>query len=426
MHKSLFTISLLLLFSIGLHAQNSDWLAPSSPSEVGYSSKTIDQLENYIREAIDNQIIPGGTFIIAKNGRTILNKSFGQVDDTRAYQNDDIYRIASMTKAITCVSIMQLVDQGLIDLDDSVSKYIPSFKTITVLDQFNDSDSSFTTIAASKEITIRNLMTHTSGIVYGSFNPGKLMAVYAQYDMNVGFSHPEWSNEEWMDRLAEVPLAHQPGARFSYGLIMDVLGRVIEVVSGQSLDLYFKEYIFDPIGMEDTFFYLPEDRFSRLTPVMAKVKGEYIDVAKFGEAAGVDYPKQGPRSFFAGGAGLSSTAMDYTKFIETLVEGGGDILSGEALKIMTSDQMPLVINDYDNYPKSDNASFSLGFMLYTDGPNKQSPKSSGTYEWGGYFNTKFFIDPKQQLVFTGMTQIAGFQDNDFWDDLYELIYSGLE
>jgi len=420
------TSLLLLILCTSLNAQNKDWLTPVSPSEVKYSSETVEKLENYIQKAVENKVIPGGTFIIAKNGRTVLNKSFGQVNDQRAYKNDDIYRIASMTKAITCVSIMQLVDKGLIDLDAPVSRYIPAFKQTTVLDKFDPADSSFTSIPKAKELTIRNLMTHTSGIVYGSFNPGKLMAVYDKYDMNVGFSHPEWSNEEWMNRLAEVPLAHQPGARFSYGLNMDVLGHIIEVVSGQSLDVYFNENIFEPIGMNDTYFYLPKDKFDRLTPVMSNVNGTFYDVAQFGQGDLVNYPMQGPRDFFAGGAGLSSTAIDYTIFIETLVEGGGKLLSSDALKLMTSDQMPLVINDYENYPKNPDGSFCLGFTLYQDGPNKRSPKSAGTYEWGGYFNTKFFIDPKEQLVFTGMTQIAGFQDNQFWNELYAIIYEGIE
>jgi len=423
MKHLLLSLAVLILWSC---SPQSEWLASTQPETVGYSSEAIREIENYIVSAIDEQVIPGGTFILAKEGKTILKKSFGRSGDSIYYKNDDIYRIASMTKAITCVSIMQLVDAGKIELDDPLSKYIPAFSDQVVLDQFNPQDSSFTTVPVEKEVTIRNLMTHTSGIVYGSFNPGKLMAVYEQYDMNVGFTHDEWSTEEWIDRLAEVPLAHQPGARFSYGLNMDVLGRIIEITSGQSLDEYFKENIFEPIGMNDSYFYLPKDKYDRLTPVMVKVQDTYRSLDELGMSSTVNYPLVAPRNFFAGGAGLSSTAMDYTMFIQTLVEGGGEILSAEMIDMMTTDQLPMVINDYEHYPKSSDGSFCLGFTLYQDKDSKRSPKSPGTYEWGGYFNTKFFIDPEEQMVFTGMTQISGFNDNGFWNGLYDLIYTGLQ
>lgn len=421
-----FSYLLLSLLILSACQQKAEWLSPANPEEVGFSEEKVAEIQAYIQSAVDNRVIPGGTFVLAKNGRTVLNESFGEVSGTRAYQNNDIYRIASMTKAVTTVAIMQLAYQRLIYLDDPVYEYLPAYGNMSVLDEFNPADSSYTTVITQKAITIRNLLTHTSGIVYGSFNPGKLMAVYEKNDMNVGFSHPEWTTEEWIDKLARVPLAHQPGERFSYGYNMDVLGRLIEEVTGKSLDIYFKEYIFDPLGMEDTYFYMPDNKFDRLTPVMTKVEGEYKDVADLGMSAMVDYPEKGPRNFFAGGAGLVSTAMDYTKFIQTLVEGGGVILPEEMIPVMLEDQMPKVINDYENYPKGSDGSFCLGFTLYQDKPTKKSPKSPGTYEWGGYFNTKFFIDPAQQMVFTGMTQIANFGGNDFWDGLYELIYEGIE
>lgn len=403
-----------------------EWLSPATPEEVAFSSEKVQEIESYINEAVENKVIPGGTFVIARNGRTVLNNSFGQIAENEPYQNDDIYRIASMTKAVTTIAIMQLVYQRLIYLDDPVYEYIESFGKMTVLNEFNPADSSYTVVKTEKPVTIRNLLTHTSGIYYGTFNPGKLMAVYEKNDMNVGFSHPEWSNEEWMAKLSRAPLAHQPGERFTYGLNMDVLGHIIEVVSAKPLDEYFKEYIFDPLGMEDTYFYLPETKFNRLTPVMTKVNGEYVDVENIGMTELVNYPKEGPRDLFAGGAGLVSTAMDYTRFIETLVEGGGAILPEEMIPVMLEDQMPIVINDYENYPKGSDGSFCLGFTIYQNKPTKKSPKSPGTYEWGGYFNTKFFIDPKEQLVFTGMTQIASFNGNGFWDGLYDLIYEGIE
>jgi CubicO group peptidase (beta-lactamase class C family) len=423
--KLLSLLLVLFIFSCQTTSENKEqWLAPASPASVGFNSGFEAQLDNYITKAVNDTIIPGGTFLIAKDGKVIYEKSFGKTSSP--IDNSSIYRIASMTKAITCVAMMQLVEQGKVDLDAPVYEFIPSFRDQVVLDQFDPSDSSYTTVPVEKPVTVRNLMTHTSGIVYGNFNPGKLMAVYEQFNMNIGFSHPEWSTEEWIDKLAAVPLAHQPGAQFSYGLNMDVMGRIIEVVSGEKLDEYYKSHIFDVVGMEDTYFYLPESKFDRLVPVMTKVKGEYKLTDDLGMAAFTEYPREGPRDIFAGGAGLSSTAMDYAKFIETLVEGGGNLLGSEAMAEMTKNQLPMVINDYENYPKGSDGGFTLGFQLYEDLPTKKSPKSPGTYEWGGYFATQFFIDPKEQLVFVGMTQISAFQGGDFWNKMYKMIYEGIE
>jgi CubicO group peptidase (beta-lactamase class C family) len=425
--KIRFLFLLFLLTSFSINAQKGP-LVIGSAASVGMSDESFAKIDALVKKYVADGKVPGGSFLVARNGKIVYNKSFGYRTSKKEtkYQSDDIYRIASMTKAITCVAVMQLYEQGKIGLDDPVYKYIPAYKNQVVLDTFNEADSSFTTVPVNKPVTLRNLLTHTSGIVYGSFNPGKLEAVYEKFDMNVGFSHDTWSTEEWIDKLAIVPLAHQPGDRFSYGLNMDVLGRIIEVVSKQSLDEYFKENIFDKVGMPDTYFYLPEGKFERLTSVYTSFGGKLITVDELGMTDGTIYPTKGPRNLFAGGAGLSSTAIDYANFIETLVEGGGGILGKKALAEMTKDQMPAVINDYKPDAVGNGTSFALGFSLYLDLPSKKSPKSPGTYEWGGYFNTKFFIDPEEQLVFVGMTQIVPFQSPEFWLEMYDLIYEAIE
>jgi len=427
--KTRLTLAFLLLFSVAVFAQTGATLTKGQPAAVGMSADALDKIDQHVQAYMDENKLPGGSFMVAKEGKIIYNKSFGYRDSKKqqAYGEGDIWRLASMTKAVTAVSIMQLYEQGKIGLDDPVHKYIPAFKDQVILDEFNKADSSYTTIPVEKDVTIRNLLTHTSGIVYGSFNPGKLMAVYQKFEMNVGFSHETWSTEEWINRLAKVPLAHQPGDRFSYGLNMDVLGRIIEVVSGTTLDKYFKTHVFDPLGMKDTYFYLPESKFDRLVGVYANLGDRWMTVEEMGRTQGTDYPKKGPRNVFAGGAGLSSTITDYAIFIQALVSGGGKILGTDALTEMSRDQMPDVINDYkpDRYQMIGSA-FALGFTVYLDSPTKKSPKSPGTYEWGGYFNTKFFIDPQEEMIFVGMTQIAGFNDNAFWEDMYKLIYESIK
>lgn len=418
----------LLSISIIAFGQNPSILAPASPESVGMSARTLAKIDAHINQYMEEGKVPGGSFMIVKKGKIVYEKNFGYhtSQNETAYQSSDIYRLASMTKAVTCVAIMQLWEQGKIGLDDPVYQYIPSFENQVVLDGFDPADSSYTTVPVDKPVTIRNLLTHTSGIVYGGFNPGKLMAVYEQFDMNVGFSHPKWTTQEWIDKLGKVPLAHQPGKQFSYGLNMDVLGRVIEVVSGTPLNQYFKKNIFAKAGMKDTHFYLPQSKFERLVPVYTNVKGKLIALEEIGGEAQASYPKEGPRNFYAGGAGLSGTIHDYARFINILASGGGQLLGPKALAEMTKDQMPQVITNYQPNPNQTDGSFALGFTLYQDKPNKKSPKTPGTYEWGGYFNTKFFIDPAKQMVFVGMTQIVPFNDNDFWEEMYKIIYAALD
>ena len=427
MKKSLLLFFLtLLLFGCQEPTLSNVKLEQAEPTSVGFNADFEQYLDEYVSQALTDTIIPHGTFLVAKNNKVVYFKSFGDQKPNDALQNDDIFRLASMTKAITAVSIMQLAEKGIIALDDPASKYLPAFENQLVLDEMDMSDSTYTTVRVEKNVTIRNLLTHTSGIVYGSFNPGELDALYRKNDVYEGFSLEDKSTEEWINDLARVPLAHQPGARFSYGLSMDVLGRIIEVASGKRLDQYFQENIFNPAGMTDTYFYQPDTNHDRIVPVYMKVQGQYVDGSKLGFDLFTSYPSTSGRDFFAGGSGLSGTALDYAMFMQELVQGGGSLLSEASVKEMSRDQLPDVINDYENYPKNPNEGFSLGFTVYQDKPTKKSPKSPGTYEWGGFFNTKFFIDPQEQLIFVGMTQINAFQHNDFWDGLYELIYEGLK
>ena len=177
--------------------------------------------------------------------------------------------------------------------------------------------------------------------------------------------------------------------------------------------------------MEDAYFYLPAEKFDRLAPVYTVTQGKLLALEELGLEAQSSYPKEGPRDLFAGGAGLSMTTIDYAKFIQTLVAGGGNLLGEKAMMEMTKDQMPMVINDYDP-ERNPGSSFALGFTVYLDSPNKRSPKNPGTYEWGGYFNTKFFIDPSEQLIFVGMTQVVPFQHPQFWNEVYDAIYEAVD
>ena len=404
-----------------------------APNEVGMSLDHIKQIDDFIYSYVEKKWLPGGVFMIIRKGTIVFIASFGDKRPGVPYLVDDIFRLASMTKAVTTVSIMQLWEQGKLGLDDPIHYYIPGFKDAQVLDEINKEDSSYTTVPAIRPITIRHLLTHTSGIVYGSFDPENLGIVYGKFGMNqVGLSHPEWSTEEFINKLAEVPLAFQPGSQYTYGLNMDVLGRIIEVVSGKSLADYFEAHIFEPLGMKDTHFYLPPSKHGRLVPVYTETPEEGLVLA---EKVGADGPSLYPmlpedHNHFAGGGGLSGTAMDYALFIQALVNGGSlngkRILGRKAIEVMTSDQMIRLNEEGKGFSKLPGLTYGLGFSLYTEEGRGINAKSPGTFEWGGYFNTKYFIDPAEELTFVGMTQILPFRHQEFWDRLTTLVYAALE
>ena len=432
--KTPLLIILICFITTGYGQSLSDQLSQGSPEEAGMLPGVLARIDPFIESYIDNKQIPGGVFLIARKGKIVYFNSFGHktLKNKKAYELDDIFRIASMTKAVTTVSILQLFEQGKLGLDDPIHLFLPAFEQTKVLDTFNEEDSSYTTVPVKRPVTIRHLLTHTSGIVYGDFLPGKVKAIYAKNKMlGVGLSHDSWTTEEFIDNLAGVPLVFQPGEKYTYGLNMDVLGRIIEVVSGQSLSDYFREHIFMPLEMNDTYFYLPRKKQKRLSPVFTyDDDGQMIMFGDTSDEAALDYPKANDRNYFAGGGGLSSTAMDYARFIFALVNNGkykgNRIMGRKTIEMMTSDQLISLNSKGKGFTQIPGITYGLGFALITDQGNGHSPKSPGTYEWGGYFNTKFFIDPKEDLIFVGMTQIVPFPYSEFWNRLYAIIYASID
>lgn len=435
MLKLLIYITGILLFvgCTSIPEERSLPLEQVPPVEAGFSEQRLALADSLINRYMKDRQLPGGVFLVARHGKIVYYKSFGyrSLNFWEEYQNDDIFRIASMTKAVTTVGIMQLYEQGKLGLDDPVHRYIPPFKSIGVLDTFNPADSSFTTVAPERPITIRHLLTHTSGIVYGDFESNEIRAIYQKLDLlGVGLSHSSWTTEQFIDKLAQVPLAFHPGDRYNYGLNVDVLGRVIEVVSGLSLRDYFQQHLFDPLGMVDTHFYLPEEKHNRLVPVYAQTDDGTVMKQDDGLVQLLDYPKRKDRGHYAGGGGLSSTAMDYARFIQALVNdgeyNGHRILGRKTIELMTADQFVALNKKGAGISQIPGSTFCLGFGLITDEANGLNSKSPGTYEWGGYFSTKFFIDPEEELIFVGMTQINPFKHGEFYDRLTAVIYGAIE
>lgn len=381
-------------------------LAEATPESVSMSSDRLGRIDEMLDQAVDDNELPGIVALIARNGKIVFHNAYGMADNTSgiAMENDAIFRIASQTKAITSTAVMILWEEGKFRLDDPITKYIPEFGEAQLLDTFNEQDSSYTTKPAQDQITIRDLITHTSGIGYGVIDGDtRFKKIYAKAGITDLFTTQNISIGESIKKLAKLPLHHNPGDKFTYSEGLDVLGYFIEIVSGVSFDKFLKTRIFDPLGMDDTWFYLPRNKHDRLVTVQHKVNGKWEKYPiTFYDT---DYPKTGAKRFFSGGAGLSSTAKDYATFLQMYLNqgelNGKRILSRTTVQSIMGNQVGDLFSDGSRF-------YGLAFGVVTPmGQDFGGQGSNGTFEWGGYFNTQYFADPKEQIIGILMKQTQG-------------------
>ncbi|MAN88942.1 MAG: serine hydrolase [Algoriphagus sp.] len=361
-------------------------------------------------EAIKNQQVPGLVAMILKDGKVVYHeaKGFADVPSNRLMKKDDIFRIASQTKAITSTAVMMLWEEGKFRLDDPISMYIPEFKNPQVLSNFRYADTSYTTKPSSKEITIRHLLTHTSGLGYGVIDGDERMRmIYSKAGITDLFTTKNISIEESVKKLAKLPLHHEPGSKYTYSEGLDVLGYFIEVVSRMPFDRFLQERIFDPLGMKDTRFYLSDIQAPRLVTVHTFNQGKWNPYpVTFYDP---EYPRKGAKRFFSGGAGLSSTTADYAKFLQMYLNGGllngKRILSSHTIETMMKNQ----VGDLWNGDKF----YGLAFGVVTEqGVATGGLGSEGTFDWGGYFNTQYFADPQENIIGLIFKQTSGAGNGD--------------
>ncbi|HEX8377789.1 MAG TPA: serine hydrolase domain-containing protein [Pedobacter sp.] len=411
---------LLVITSAGAFAQSA--LQAASPASVRLSAARLQRIDQLMQENVDKRLIAGATALIARDGKIVYNKAFGYSDleAKTAMRTTDIFRIASQTKAITSVAVMILFEEGKFLLDDPISKFIPAFAKPHVLEKFNSKDSSYTSVPAKREVTIRDLLTHTSGIDYAVIGSGNMKAIYDKKGIIPGFGSEGMLLKNEMIKLASAPLSHHPGEKYTYGLNTDVLGYLVEVVSGVSLDRFFSERIFKPLGMNDTYFYLPASKHSRLVPVYTYDGGNRL----------VKYLKEGTMTanyptfkgtYFSGGAGLSSTIYDYAVFLQALLNGGtyngNRILSRRTVDLMTMNQIgELSINGSNK--------FGLGFEITTSRGMSNLGITEGSFAWGGYFSTTYWVDPKEKIVALIYTQQSPMR-SDMQNKFKALVYQSL-
>lgn len=425
-------VMLIFVFLFAPFAFSRDF-ETAAPVTAGMSSERLSRIDSILAKAVGQQRIKGVVAMVARNGKVVYHKAFGEMDDGKPMQKDTLFRFCSMTKPIIAAAVMMLWERGLFTLDDPIANYIPEFKDIKVLAMDKDAEKGYRLEPAKQPITIRQLLSHTSGISYGFFARPGVSQCYLENDVSDGFRVTNGTIGEEVKRLAKCPLVFQPGGGWEYGLNFDVLGYFIEVVSGMPLDRFLQTNIFGPLQMKDTSFFIPTDKVPRLAALyeptmeggLKKVDKKIVTRGLFSETQSFIYDPfygyQGPETYFSGGAGLHSTASDYLRFCQMMLNGGElhgvRLLSPTTVDLMIQNH----INEYVMVLDPKAQKYGLGFSLYVDPVASTTPLPKGAYEWGGIYNTKFYIDPKHRMVAVYLTQLfPNGQVNDLNQKLWVL------
>lgn len=416
-------LSIFLVF-FALQTAITQTLSPIVVKHSGIHYERLAQIDTILKQYEDKSWLVGAVVIIVKDNQVAYYKGSGYLNlsTKKPMQADAIFRIMSQTKAITSLGIMQLFEQGKLGLDQNISDFIPEFKNPKLIKSFNRLDSSFTTIPAKREITFRDLLTHTSGIDYPAIGTDTMQAIYAKNNIPSGLGYFNESLLSKMKALGALPLIHNPGERFTYGLNTDLLGCLIEIISGESLETYCRKNIFEPLGMKDSYFNVPATKAARLATVYTEDNNQkIIEWSPTFRNIDPKYPLI-PKSYFSGGAGLSSTAFDYSIFLQMLLNKGSyngkQILGRHTVELMLSPQLA------DNFLGDDN--FSLGFALTSKKSANLKMQNEGSFGWGGYYGTVYWADPKEKMICLIMTQQNPNSHYDYVDKITNIIYGSLK
>ena len=384
----------------------------------------LSKIDGLVNDYISKNWLTGAVSIVIKDNQVVQHKGYGYADvATRTpMKKDAIFRIMSQTKAITSIGIMILYEQGKLLLDQPISEFIPEFKNPVVLDKFNEADTTFTTVPANGEITFRQLLTHSSGLDYTDIGTSKVQAIYTKNHIPSGLGYFDDNLLERMKALGKLPLSFQPGTKWQYGLNSDLLGCLIEVISGMDLEDFLRKNIFEPLGMKDTYFNVPSSKANRLPTVYTEDSVQHI-IPWSHEFRRIDpdYPIMN-KHYFSGGAGLSSTALDYAIFMQMLLNGGKynghQILSKRTVEMITSGQLKDGLFGDDN--------MGLGFGITSEKSAAKGPRNAGSFAWSGYYGTTYWADPKAHLVCLFLTQQNPNSHGDVEGKFEAIVYSSLK
>lgn len=394
-------------------------------SGSGVSAERLARVTQVMQSYVDQGRIAGAVVQIQQDGRVIYDKAVGWRDKEarEPMRQDSIFRIASQTKALTSVAVLMLLEEGKLILSDPIGKYLPEWLKTTVA--VPNAGGGYDAAPAKRAITVRDLLTHTAGVSYGTGPAEKAWrdaGIFGWY-----FADRAEPVSNVVARMATLPMAAQPGEKFVYGYNTDILGVLVEKLSGKTLEAFLSERLIQPLKMQDTTFYLPEQKAGRLTTVYAAGPTAVRRVADPGTMQGGSYVGQGhylrgPRIAYSGGAGLLSTAADYSRFLEML-RRGGELDGRRYLSRKTMELM--VANQLDTVPYQPGMGFGLGFSIRTDLGKAGEPGSEGEFGWGGAYHSKYWIDPRERLTVVYMTQLIPAGDIDDHGKLRALIYQAL-
>ena len=395
--------------------------ASAAAAEWTFSRARLARIDSVLERYVADQRIPGAVLLILRDGRPVHQAVVGWADREagRRMTADALFRIASQSKALTTVAIKMLVEEGKIGLMDPVSRWIPAYARTVVVSR---GDSTRSTVPARRAITIRDLLTHTAGISYGT--DASVAALYREQGLGpeAGFGWYTADKDEpvctTMERLATLPFVAQPGERFVYGYATDILGCVVERASGMALDAFLRERITAPLGMRDTRFFIPPGDAARLTAVYASDSSTRAVRAPEG-ARGQGHYLEGPRRSFSGGAGLVSTAADYARFLEMLRRGGAI----DGVRLLAPRTVELMTTDHVDTTGTAGFAFGLGFQL-VERLGSWGMRSVGSWGWGGAYGSSYWVDPKERLTVVFLEQLIP-NRTDVQDRVVTLVYQAL-
>ena len=377
------------------------------PEDVGLNSTRLELIQPWIRIYLDDGKLPGATVFVARHGKAAYCKTFGlrDVEAKQPMQTDTILRFYSMTKPITAVALLMLYEEGRFQLDDPVTEFIPGFKDLRVYVSGEGDD--MVTEPLCQPMTLHHLLTHTSGLTYGFGEEGPIPDLYQKH--HTDFNGQDGPLEAVIERLARIPLQFQPGKRWNYGVSFDVLGRVVEVVSGQPLDHFFQERIFKPLNMVDTGFTVPHAKVNRFAALYERTEEKKMNLLEApGNSTLIDTVET-----FSGGGGLVSTLDDYFRFTEMMRRKGeldGERLLGrKTVEYMTCNHLPGDLADMGQPVFTETSyegiGFGLGVSVMLDPARAKVMGTPGEYAWGGYASTAFWVDPSEDMTVIFLTQL---------------------
>ncbi|HCI53535.1 MAG TPA: serine hydrolase [Gallionella sp.] len=425
---------IFLILALFVNSAQAEEIRTVKPEEVGLSSARLGNIGKMIQGEIEQNKMAGAVVLVARHGKIAYFETFGRADTDRPMQRDTMFRICSMTKPVVTLAVLQLYEEGKLLLSDPVAKYIPEFSRPKVIEMLPEgANPPFRLIPAKRDITIKDLLTHTAGMPYpfaSEWYPkdrllNQMHLIYEEAGISSGMYETEGSIGDMVKRLARLPIASQPGDAFIYGMAADVQGYLVEVVSGQKLDDYISTHIFAPLKMNDSYFFVPESKQNRLSAVWKSDWHGQLDKVTPGPHKEGDYvysptfQTQGPKTFLSGGVGIVTTPYDYFRFSQMLLNKGEldgvRVVSRKTVELMTRNQIGKL---FETTLHDEGWKFGLGLGIQVDREHNVDAGDAGTFEWAGLYSTRFSVNPKEEKITIFLSQTHPFHHHfDLWDKL---------